>query len=111
MVLLRRINNEINKIKELYPNTKITFKDPTLIILVNDLHVNIVINDDYPFKAIKNITINNQKYLDIIFSLDRYYVNKMVGEICLCCKSFTCQNNWSPTIRIYQILEEIIHFY
>ena len=109
MVLLRRINNEINKIKELYPNTKITFKDPTLIILVNDLHINIVINDDYPFKAIKNITINNQKYLDIIFSLDRYYVNKMVGEICLCCKSLTCQSNWSPTIRIYQILEEIIN--
>ena len=108
MVLLKRIKNEITKIQEVYPNIKITFKDPIFNILVNDLHIQIVINDDYPFKAITNITINNQKYLDIILSLEQYYVNKIVGEICLCCKSLICQSNWSPTIRIYQIVEEII---
>ena len=94
MVLLKRIKNEITKIQEVYPNIKITFKDPIFNILVNDLHIQIVINDDYPFKAITNITINNQKYIDIILSLEQYYVNKIVGEICLCCKSLTCPSNW-----------------
>ena len=108
MVLLKRIKNEITKIKDVYPNITITFNQPIFNILVNDLHIQIVINDDYPFKAITNITINNQKYLDIILSLEQYYVNKLVGEICLCCKSLICQSNWSPTIRIYQIVEEII---
>ncbi len=108
MVLLKRIKNEITKIKDVYPNITITFNEPIFYILVNDLHIQMVINDDYPFKAITNITINNQKYLDIILSLEQYYVNKIVGEICLCCKSLTCPSNWSPTIRIYQIVEEII---
>ena len=108
MVLLKRIKNEITKIQEVYPNITITFNKPIFYILVNDLHIQIVINDDYPFKAITNITINNQKYIDIILSLEQYYVNKIVGEICLCCKSLTCPSNWSPTIRIYQIVEEII---
>ena len=71
--------------------------------------IHFIITDYYPFKPPK-IFIGSEKYTNF-FNLKTTRFNSMLklltGTDCLCCKSYTCNYNWSPGYRITHLLEEI----
>ena len=90
----------------------------------NILHFNIPKN--YPFKVPKleiqtsNGSYNYKERLCNMPSSIYYFIknsnhyfrqstlsNSSKEDACLCCKSIFCEDNWSPAIMIYQILNEI----
>lgn len=80
------------------------------------IRVNILIPDFYPFKK-PTVLIKNRIYPDLLTNIDRRYLMILNNEydfskyrsksFCLCCHSILCKQNWSPSSKIYLILEEI----
>lgn len=130
----RRINNEVKKyIKNKLLETNVI--DNTLIIYTNDHlfkeinirivdgkqhiifinnnklnkinKINIVLDDNYPFRKPINIKINNYSYKSLIQLFNKQLSLFNIKE-CLCCTSLTCVNNWTPTSTIKSLLSEII---
>ena len=67
-------------------------------------------NNSFPFQSPSEIKLNNKDYLSIIRNINKNFL-ELIGignDIkCLCCESIICSNNWSPTIKIVSILNEI----
>lgn len=67
-------------------------------------------NNLFPFQSPSEIELNNKNYLSIIRNINKNFL-ELIGignDIkCLCCESIICSNNWSPTIKIVSILNEI----
>ena len=131
----RRINNEVKKyIKNKLLECRVI--DNTLIIYTNDHlfkeikirivdgkediifinhnkinnkinKINIVLDDNYPFRKPINIKVNNYTYKSLI-QLSNKQLDMFNIKECLCCTSLTCTDNWSPTSTINKLLSEII---
>ena len=106
----KRINNEICKLVKKYNNINISkTKDECIIKLnINDYEIGIVINTHtYPFRS-PRANINDNNYNDFLrgFNIEKY--EKITNSnICPCCNSLLCENNWNITIGICQIINEI----
>ena len=72
-----------------------------------------IINSNYPFVQ-PEVFFQNRKYCDflrVVHSYCGYKIFKQVtGMDCLCCHSITCNSNWSPSITLPKIIEEIHHY-
>jgi ubiquitin-protein ligase len=120
----RRLINELKQIlqkttKDNYSN--FNYDDYTITVVI-DIQTNDCIlktptlkfkfNDEYPFSPpkcyikIKNIFINIFVLLKsgTIFNDDMFQVT---GKKCLCCSTILCQDNWTPTLRITDIVQEV----
>jgi len=68
-----------------------------------------ILNNHYPFRP-PEIYLNNIMYSTILQMKSDYekeMVKKIKGQDCLCCYSVNCSANWSPAIKLYQIINEI----
>ena len=68
-----------------------------------------ILTNHYPFHPPK-IFINNRPYSNILQlrgDYEKNTVKKIKGRDCLCCHSINCSANWSPSIRLYHIINEI----
>ena len=67
-------------------------------------------NNSFPFQSPSEIKLNNKNYLSLIRNINKNFL-ELIGIDnnikCLCCESIICSNNWSPTIKIVSILNEI----
>ena len=65
-------------------------------------------NNVYPFQAPSQIKINNYNYINLLQNINKTFLHKITNSsLCLCCKSIICSNNWTPTITLKSILNEI----
>lgn len=85
----------------------------------NILKIKVVLNENdilifeipiitYPFKSPK-LYVNSKEYINHICATSDYEreeVNKEWGETCMCKISKLCHNNWSPAIKLIDIINE-----
>ena len=66
------------------------------------------IDANYPFKNPEKIFLNNNNYLNTLKLIKPF--RKLLKETsnveCLCCHSLTCQNNWTPCKRLWELVDE-----
>ena len=78
----------------------------------NNYSIYVELDQYYPFYPPKNIFINNKKYEpncnDNIDAMK--YIAKHYNINCLMCKSYLCNKNWSPVLRIIQVVDQCIHY-
>ena len=63
----------------------------------------------YPFQP-PQIYYNGNSYLNLLRITDkdeRSIVRKYKNKDCLCCDSYDCFDNWSPSINLTSIIDEI----
>jgi ubiquitin-protein ligase len=83
----------------------------------NDL-ITFEICRDYPFKPPKNIKINYKSYhsfLQINSSNTMKQVKELYAKVyktrlpecCLCCSSISCPANWSPPVKLINVVQEV----
>jgi ubiquitin-protein ligase len=69
------------------------------------------LSQDYPFKA-PTIWFQKKPYfefLKISYSdkMQQKMVKLLTGQLCFCCGSYNCFNNWSPSVTLQKIIHEI----
>ena len=77
-------------------------------VAVYEFHV----SGNYPFCPPK-VFINGIAYIDFLRIKTRHFTNilkKITGFSCLCCHSYLCGENWTPTITIEKFINEIRFF-
>jgi ubiquitin-protein ligase len=115
----KRLINELKDLKKNNSYISVNYIDKNIpyldimIILNNNDKFNFHILSDYPFKPPKNIFINNKNYNDFL----KIYSQKTLIELktyinfdCLCCYSITCSSNWSPPLRLINMINEYYNF-
>ena len=107
----RRIANDCKKIYEKYPNFVLSNNSGNveLIVIENEENYGFIFDRSYPFKPPK-IYYNGKSYLDLLRITDndeRKIVRKYKKKDCLCCDSYDCSDNWSPSINLSSIVDEV----
>ena len=109
----KRINKEIRELQD-FRGEPIQY-DPGDInggMEISMLHSNNIIKFavplQFPFKA-PQVYINQKYYRSMLIFNTEYFQNilKLNGIKCLCCSSLLCTSNWSPSIKMVKILNEI----
>ena len=80
-----------------------------LIVIENEETYGFIFKNTYPFQPPK-IYYNGKSYLDLLRITDndeRNIVRKYKKKDCLCCDSYYCSDNWSPSLNLIIIIEEI----
>ena len=108
----RRIANDCQKLYEKYPNFVLSNDSGNVELTVNNNEENygFVFNTSYPFQP-PQIYYNGKSYLELLRISDndeRNILLKYKKKDCMCCDSYNCQANWSPSIKLINIIDEII---
>lgn len=114
VVILRMVHNKETEIDVKYPIQESIPKELTIII-----------PKDYPFKSPDVLVHTNKQYLQTIDychiprirniiiknnknnKKDLINISENPDPVCLKCKSIICIDNWSPALKIKNILHEI----
>ena len=107
----RRIANDCKNLYEKYPNFVLSNNSGNveLIVIENEETYGFIFKNTYPFQPPK-IYYNGKSYLDLLRITDndeRNIVRKYKKKDCLCCDSYFCSNNWSPSLTLIIIIGEI----
>jgi len=113
----KRINNEcINILYKKYSDVFITVDNVNSIINVAIYEIidekrnkySFNVNADYPFRPPK-IFLNNHIYSSLlrVNEFEKKLLNKLKGINCLCCNTYNCSDNWSPSHTIDKIITEM----
>jgi len=110
-VSCRRIANDCKNLYEKYPNFVLSNNSGNveLTVIENEENYGFIFDRSYPFKPPK-IYYNGKSYLDLLRITDndeRKIVRKYKKKDCLCCDSYDCPYNWSPSINLTSIVDEI----
>ena len=101
--LYNKYNNCVFSCDNYYQNK--SYPDKVLIV-INNIDFVFKLPIHYPFVP-PELFIGNSKYLNMLrIKLPEL---KAKGIDCLCCKSLTCVNNWKPSKRIIDILDEFFN--
>jgi len=108
--MLRRVNNEIADLKLKYPNIefnliKISDKEYNLEFNFQGNKLNIILDPCYPFKP-PGLLVNEKDFFEIVRKSDSTMIKKIYGFDCFCCQSYLCSKNWSPSIRLDDIIDQ-----
>ena len=104
---MKRLHNEIIELYSKYKNIKIKYTEEIIYIIIN--HIEIHINDKYPFHP-PNVFINKIPYMNHLRpknEIIKNSLNKYINSNCLCCTSIICFSNWVATLTIEKIMNEI----
>jgi hypothetical protein len=71
-----------------------------------------LIKNNYPFVC-PTVFLNNRTYKSFLYGKTKYediHLKKIAGLTCLCCRSLTCTDNWSPRHTLTNIIDEIKYY-
>jgi hypothetical protein len=108
---VKRIANDCKTLYTKYPNLLLSNNSGKieLIVIENEENYSFVFNNTYPFKA-PQIYYNGKSYLELLKINDmdeRKILRKYKNKECLCCDSYHCDDNWSPSLTLSIIVDEI----
>jgi hypothetical protein len=111
----KRLNKEQYELYNIYKNCSLESHYETkgniklihkMEIIINNIKFNFKLPTQYPFMA-PELYIGNNRYINMLrLKLPEL---KSKGIKCLCCKSLTCTNNWKPSKRIIDIIDEFFY--
>ena len=106
----KRITRELLDIKNKYNHCSLTLTDNLYIIEVklnNKTTITFKCCSNYPFKS-PNLFINTNEYRNMLCIKNKLILNELhkLNITCLCRKSFCCHGNWSPSIKLLDIIDE-----
>ena len=118
--IARRLKKELEPMYKLYGEIRLECVSSSNGIcvcvyeIVNSckLFYKFIINNNYPFHS-PEIYVNNIKYTQLLISKTTSEINdlkKFKGINCLCCSSLTCKDNWSPAMKLTNIINEIKYY-
>ena len=120
--LKNRVKNECNVLYKIYHNVVIkvdTNKDTDIndkltIEAVEFINANVrtykfIITSQFPFHPPK-MFVNNRSYAEIMRikgDYEKTMIKKIKKQDCFCCRSVCCFSNWSPAIKLFNVINEI----
>ena len=108
----RRIKKECELLCEMYPDIQLlcnNSKQIEMVVTENKNKYRFVFNTYYPFKP-PVIYYNGESYLEVLrlkCNFQKKLVKKYKNRDCLCCDSYSCHDNWAPSVKIIDVIEEI----
>jgi hypothetical protein len=110
-VSCRRIAMECKNLYEKYPDFVLSNNSGNveLTVIENEEKYGFIFKNTYPFQPPK-IYYNGEPYLDLLRITnndERKILRKYKNKDCLCCDSYDCFDNWSPSINLTSIIDEI----
>lgn len=112
-MLSRRLSREFKGINYSVKNLK---ENKKLITFCHkDKDIKVIICDSYPFKAPLKVEINNRKidheyFFNLPTNIKKRLYKNLNGVCCMLCSSYLCSNNWSPSLRIIDSINQILHY-
>ena len=114
--LKRRLRRECETMIPKYDEIKVEYKSNTEILVVvtkkrNIYTFNIPLN--YPF-SVPDVNLNGKNiytFFDLRSNRFKKVLKYITGMDCLCCNSFLCRDNWSPSITIDKIINQIEEYH
>lgn len=113
----KRIYNEFGsfRCKKNDPSSeilKMTLSHIETVVYFVYKNINIVmfLTPYYPFNPPEKVLINGIDYngkIDICKD-SKYYFKKYMNIDCMCCDTYLCMNNWSPTVYLIDIVDEYL---
>ena len=112
-MLSRRLEREFNGINYSIKNLK--EKKKLITFVYKDKHVNVIICDSYPFKAPLQVVVNNriidhEYFYNLPTNIKKRVYKNLNGVCCMMCSSYLCSNNWAPSLRIIDSINQIIFY-
>ena len=89
-----------------YRNNNIDYKY-FISLNLDNIDLKIILEDKYPFTP--PILYINEKLYNNMLSLQDIFIKGELRKMdieCLCCKSKLCYNNWSPSYKLVEIIDE-----
>ncbi|MDA9216210.1 hypothetical protein N9O88_00105 [bacterium] len=110
-MLSRRLEKEFNGINYSIKNLKEKKKLITFCYKNHDIKVTIC--DSYPFKAplqvmLNNRIINHDYFFNLPTNVKKRVYKNLNGVCCMMCSSYLCSNNWAPSLRIIDSINQIL---
>ena len=108
---IRRIARECSNLYEHFPNVVLSSISDKIEMVVTEgkEKYGFIFNNGYPFTA-PQIYYNGESYLELLKINDKEEKNvlrKYRNTECLCCDSYYCNDNWSPSLTLKNIIDEI----
>lgn len=110
----RRITKELEKMYPLYDQIDVEINDKGKVeITVYEITTEsqfhkygFVLTEMYPFRT-PAIFFQSRPYLEYLRVRDTKLLKRITGQNCLCCHSLNCSDNWSPSMTINSIIDEV----
>jgi len=117
-IMRKRLIRELGFLKEICPSITVSFDEDTDFPIVNVVNeednkinnISFKINCGYPFTPPSVIVNSQDYYADILKNNDAEFIKvleNLTGYHCLCCHSYICEKNWSPGVKLIDIVTEI----
>jgi hypothetical protein len=108
---IKRISRECNNLYKHFPNIVLSSVSDKIemVITEGNSKYGFIFNNEYPFTA-PQIYYNGQSYIELLKINDKEEKNvlrKYRNKDCLCCDSYYCRDNWSPSLSLKIIIDEI----
>jgi ubiquitin-protein ligase len=107
----KRIAHECEKLYEQYPNLVLSNNSNQIEMVITEgkEKFGFIFTDTYPFRA-PQIYYNGESYLDLLkikTKFEKNMLKKYKNKECLCCESYYCIDNWSPSLTLKVVIDEI----
>jgi len=112
-MLSRRLEKELTGIN--YSVSILKEKKKLITFVYKDKDVKVIICDSYPFKAPLQVMVNNriidhEYFFNLPTNIKRRVYKNLNGVCCMMCSSYLCSNNWAPSLRIIDSINQIIYY-
>ena len=108
----RRIKRECEMLYETYSDLVLSYNNNGKIemeITENKNKYKFIFNNSFPFLP-PQIYYNGDTYLEALrlkCDFQKKMVKKYKNKDCLCCESYSCHDNWAPSVKLSDVIEEI----
>ena len=108
----RRIKRECEMLYETYSDLVLTYNSSErieMVITEDKSTYKFIFNNSFPFQP-PQIYYNGETYLDVLrlkCDYQKKLVKKYKNKDCLCCESYSCFDNWAPSIKLSDVIAEV----
>jgi len=107
----RRIKKECEMLYETYPDLVLSYNNKQIVMEIteNKSKYKFIFTNSFPFLP-PQIYYNGERYLEVLrlkSDFQKKLVKKHKNKDCLCCESYSCTDNWAPSVRLLDVIAEV----